>query len=154
MREQGSGRIINVSSIAGRIYTPLGGWYHATKYAVEGLSDSLRLELAPYGIDVIVIEPGPIKTEWNAIARDHLVQASRGGAYADRAERVRAGLARFDEGLLASSAGMVARKIVHAAVANTPKSRYPVGRGAGTAVRARKLLPDLALDAVLGRMFR
>ncbi len=70
MRAQGSGRIINISSIGGKFYEPLGAWYHATKFAVEGFSDSLRLELAPFGIDVVIIEPGPIKTEWNTSARD------------------------------------------------------------------------------------
>jgi NAD(P)-dependent dehydrogenase (short-subunit alcohol dehydrogenase family) len=63
MRKQRSGRIINVSSIGGKIYEPMGGWYHATKFAVEGLSDSLRLELAPFGIQVVVVEPGAIRTE-------------------------------------------------------------------------------------------
>ena len=81
MREQGSGRIINVSSIGGKFYEPLGAWYHATKFAVEGFSDSLRLELAPFGIHVVIIEPGPIITEWNTISRDSLTEVSRGGAY-------------------------------------------------------------------------
>ena len=69
MRALGRGRIINVSSIGGRIYEPIGSWYHATKFAVEGLSDSLRIELAPHGIDVVIIQPGPIRTEWNTISR-------------------------------------------------------------------------------------
>jgi NAD(P)-dependent dehydrogenase (short-subunit alcohol dehydrogenase family) len=63
MRAQRSGRIINISSIGGKFYEPFGGWYHATKFAVEGLSDSLRLELKPFGVDVVIIEPGPIITE-------------------------------------------------------------------------------------------
>ena len=78
MRAQGSGRIINLSSIGGKYYEPLGAWYHATKFAVEGFSDSLRLELAPYGIRVVIVEPGPIRTEWNTIARDGLVASSAG----------------------------------------------------------------------------
>ena len=76
MRAQRSGRIINLSSIGGKYYEPLGAWYHATKFAVEGFSDSLRLELAPYGIRVVIVEPGPIRTEWNTIARDGLVASS------------------------------------------------------------------------------
>src|SRR5512139_3357829 len=74
MREQGSGRIINISSIGGKFYEPFGAWYHATKFAVEGFSDSLRLELKPFGVDVVIIEPGPIITEWNEIARDSLLE--------------------------------------------------------------------------------
>ena len=88
MREQKSGRIINISSIGGKFYEPLGAWYHATKFAVEGFSDSLRLELAPFGIHVVIVEPGPIITEWNTLSRDSLVEASRGGAYEERAHRV------------------------------------------------------------------
>src|SRR6478672_3328346 len=87
MRAQGSGRIINISSIGGKFYEPFGAWYHATKFAVEGFSDSLRMELSPFGVQVVIIEPGPIVTEWNAISRDSLVEASRGGAYEGRAER-------------------------------------------------------------------
>jgi short-subunit dehydrogenase len=63
MRKQRTGRIINVSSIGGKLWSPLGGWYHASKFAVEGLSDVLRNELRPSGIEVIVIEPGGVKTE-------------------------------------------------------------------------------------------
>ena len=92
MRAQQSGRIINVSSVGGKFYEPLGAWYHATKFAVEGFSDSLRLELAPYGIRVVIVEPGPIRTEWNTISREHTWSSSRrygvrgpgrGGARAD-----------------------------------------------------------------------
>src|SRR5882757_6280672 len=76
MRAQRGGRIVNVSSIGGKIYTPLGGWYHATKFAVEGLSDSLRVELKPFGINVILIEPGSIRTEWGGIAAEGLLATS------------------------------------------------------------------------------
>jgi NAD(P)-dependent dehydrogenase (short-subunit alcohol dehydrogenase family) len=68
MRSRQAGRIVNISSIGGKIYEPLGAWYHATEFAVEGLSDSLRIELRPFGIDVVIIEPGPILSEWNTIA--------------------------------------------------------------------------------------
>ena len=75
MRSRRSGRIINISSMGGKIYEPLGSWYHATKFAVEGLSDSLRLELAPFGVDVVVVEPGAIKTEWAGISGANLSSA-------------------------------------------------------------------------------
>jgi NAD(P)-dependent dehydrogenase (short-subunit alcohol dehydrogenase family) len=153
MRAQGSGRIINISSIGGKIYEPLGGWYHATKFAVEGLSDSLRIELRPFGISVVLIEPGPIRTEWNAIARQNMAKTSAGGAYAGQA----AVMTRVFEGVDASGRAsrpiVVARKIVKAATASRPSARYPVGRGAGTIVRARKLLPDRAFDMIITRMF-
>ena len=88
MRTQGSGTIINISSIGGRMTTPLGGWYHATKYAVEALSDALRMELRPFGIDVVVIEPGCIRTAWWAIAADHLKATASGSAYTDQIRAV------------------------------------------------------------------
>ncbi len=153
MRAQGSGRIINISSIGGKIYEPLGAWYHATKFAVEGLSDSLRIELRPFGIDVVIIEPGPIRTEWNTIARDNLRATSAGTAYADRAVAVTHVLEQADRPSRSSGPDVVARKIAKAASTRHPKARYPVGRSAGTIVRARKVLPDRAMDAIIGRMF-
>src|SRR3954468_12188449 len=89
MRERGEGRIINVGSVGGKFYEPLGAWYHATKFAVEGFSDSLRIELAPHGIHVVIVEPGPIPTEWGDIAADSLLETSRGTAYEEQAEGVR-----------------------------------------------------------------
>lgn len=142
-------RIVNVSSIGGKFYEPLGAWYHATKFAVEGFSDSLRVELAPFGIDVIIIEPGPIRTEWNEISRESLTETSRGGAYEHQAEKVRKVMERGDRAPIGSRPDVVAKKIVSAVLANTPRARYPVGRGAGTVVRARRLLPDAAFDYVV-----
>src|SRR4029453_8989798 len=99
MRRQRSGRVINLSSIGGKIYDPLGGWYHATKFAVEGLSDSMRLELAPLGIHVVVIEPGAIATEWSGIAGQHLLATSGQGAYAEQAARMAAFLTADPQGM-------------------------------------------------------
>ncbi|WP_334122409.1 oxidoreductase [Glutamicibacter sp.] len=82
MRAQRSGTIVNNTSMGGKIYTPLGGWYHGTKFALEALSDCLRLEVAPFDIDVVVIEPGGIATEWGSIAAEHLDKAAGSGAYA------------------------------------------------------------------------
>lgn len=155
MRAQGSGRIINISSIGGKFYEPLGAWYHATKFAVEGFSDSLRIELAPHGIDVVIIEPGPIRTEWNEISRDSLLETSRGGPYEQQAERVHKVLHRADHStLMSSDPDTVAMKILKAAIANTPRARYPVGKGAGTILRARKLLPDAAFDYIVKGMYQ
>ncbi len=64
MRAQRTGAIVNITAIGGKIHEPLGSWYHATKFAGEGLSDCLRMELAPFGIDVVVVEPGAIRAEW------------------------------------------------------------------------------------------
>ncbi len=153
MRRQGSGRIINISSIGGKFYEPLGAWYHATKFAVEGFSDSLRIELSPFGIDVVMIEPGPILTEWNEISRESLTRTSEGGAYEEQAAKVRAVLERFDGEATASPPQAVAKKIVKAAVTRNPRARYPVGKGAGTILRTRKLLPDSAFDVIVKRTY-
>ncbi len=77
MRKQRSGKIINISSMGGRITTYFGAWYHATKYALEGFSDALRMEVKEFGIDVIVVEPGGIKTDWGSIAADHLADSAK-----------------------------------------------------------------------------
>jgi short-subunit dehydrogenase len=81
MRKKGSGKIINVSSMGGKIYTPLGAWYHATKHAIEGWSDCLRIELASLGIDVIIVEPGIIATDFGNVMLDPMLQRSGSGPY-------------------------------------------------------------------------
>ena len=85
MRAQREGYVVNISSIGGKIWEPLGSWYHATKFAVEGLSDSLRMELKPHGVHVVVIEPGAIATEWRGISAEHALGASGDGPYAAQA---------------------------------------------------------------------
>jgi NAD(P)-dependent dehydrogenase (short-subunit alcohol dehydrogenase family) len=153
MREQRSGRIINISSVGGRIYEPFGGWYHATKFAVEGLSDSLRLEVAPFGIKVVVIEPAGIRTEWSAIAADNLRKSSGGSAYADHAARAAAVLDMADRPAFTSPSEVVAKKIVKAATVRHPLTRYPTGRGAGSILFTRWLLPARLFDGVIKTAF-
>jgi NAD(P)-dependent dehydrogenase (short-subunit alcohol dehydrogenase family) len=152
MRAQKSGKIINVTSIGGKIWEPLGAWYHATKFAVEGLSDCLRVEAAPFGVDVIVIEPGAIRTEWAGIARDGLLQMSGGSAYAELAKRHARMLATADTSSLASPPEVVARTIVRAVTARRPKTRYATGGGARTILFLRKILPDRMFDRLIWRV--
>ncbi|WP_416954262.1 oxidoreductase [Nocardioides sp. T5] len=153
MRAQRSGRIINISSIGGKFYEPFGAWYHATKFAVEGFSDSLRMELRPFGIQVVLIEPGPIRTEWNEIARDSLLERSGDGPYASYARQAHDVMERFDEPSRASTPEEVADKIVKAALAKRPAARYPVGRGARMITTSRDLLPDRVFDEVVSRTY-
>ena len=158
MRDQHSagspgGRIINISSIGGKFYEPFGAWYHATKFAVEGFSDSLRMELKPFGIDVVLIEPGPIATEWNEIARDSLLERSGETAYAHYAKRAHRVLTEFDRPSRASKPETVARKIVRAATTRHPAARYPVGKGARAITLSRDLTPDRIYDQVVSRIF-
>jgi NAD(P)-dependent dehydrogenase (short-subunit alcohol dehydrogenase family) len=153
MRAQGSGRIVNVSSIGGKFYEPFGAWYHATKFAVEGFSDSLRMELKPFGIKVVIIEPGPIATEWNEIARDSLLERSGEGAYATYAKRAHRVLTNFDDPKRASKPETVAKKIRKAATVRRPAARYPVGRGARIITSSRDHTPDAIFDQVISRMY-
>ncbi|HEU5038951.1 MAG TPA: oxidoreductase [Nocardioides sp.] len=153
MRRNGGGRIINISSIGAVIYEPFGAWYHATKFAVEGFSDSLRVELAPFGIDVVIVRPAGIVTEWNTIARDSLRDTSRGGPYEQMADSAVRRLASVDNKLLSSGPRAVARTIVKAATASRPRTRYASGRGARLVPAVRRLLPDRAFDAVLRRAY-
>ncbi|WFE19899.1 oxidoreductase [Solwaraspora sp. WMMD937] len=152
MRRQGSGRIVNISSIGGKIHEPLGGWYHATKFAVEGLSDSMRMELAPLGIDVVVIQPGAIATEWPAIAGQHLLATSGRGPYADQAA-LGAAILAVEDGP-ASPPSVVADAVARAVRARRPRTRYPVGRAARVILAARRILPDRVFDRFVRTMLR
>lgn len=147
MRAQRSGKIINVSSIGGSFGEPHGAWYHATKFALEGWSDSLRMELKQFGIDVVVIKPGAIKTEWTEIARQNLLKTSGEGAYKDLAQKHANLFARAED--MGSDPIVIAKTIKEAVIAEKPKTRYVAGMGAKPILFLRKLLPDRAFDSVL-----
>lgn len=154
MRQSGSGRIINISSIGGKIFEPLGAWYHGTKFAVEGMSDSLRLELKPHGIDVVIIEPSGTDTEWGTIAGEGLMLASGEGPYREQAHVMAAALASTSGQVLSTPPRVVARAITRAATAKRPRTRYPVGRGAWSVLALRRVLPDRAFDTVLWNSYQ
>lgn len=158
MRRQRWGKIVNLSSMGGRLTFPGGGYYHATKYAVEALSDALRFEVRPFGVDVVLIEPGPIKTEFVGTAVDTIGTAGAdGGPYAEfnaaLAERVRSAyegsMARF-----AAEPDAVARKIERAITARRPRSRYLVTAAARILLSQRRLMPDRAWDAFMRTQFK
>ena len=153
MRERHRGRIINISSVGAVIYEPFGAWYHATKFAVEGFSDSLRVELRPYGIDVVIVRPAGIVTEWNKISRESLVESSHGGVYEERAASAARTLKRVDNRLLSSGPRAVAKAVTKAATAGHPRTRYPAGRGARTIPLVRQVLPDRVFDLILERAY-
>jgi len=151
MRRQGAGRIINVTSMGGKISTPFGAWYHGTKFALEGMSDALRVELKPFGIDVVVIEPGAIRTEWGGIAAEHLLETSGQGVYATAARKFAATLTSGMAHTRASDPSVIAAPILAAATARRPKARYVAGFGARPILVLRRILPDRAFDAVVVR---
>jgi len=149
MRAQRSGTIINISSMGGRLTTPLGGWYHATKYAVEALSDALRMETAPFGIDVVVIEPGGIRTEWSGIAADHLEETAEGSAYASQIKAVANSMRSESTNKRQSPPSVIADTVEKIVTARKPRTRYVVGFAAKPLVTLRRILPDRAFDRVI-----
>jgi short-subunit dehydrogenase len=155
MRERGAGTIINVSSMGGKLVAPLGGWYHASKYAVEAFSDALRMETAAFGIRVVIVEPGSIRTQWGTIAAEHVRSSTRLTPYEDMAARVAKSLAASAEPTTrtASDPDAVARTITRIAHTRRPRTRYRVGLGATPMVFLHWLLPDRAFDALVRRAF-
>jgi NAD(P)-dependent dehydrogenase (short-subunit alcohol dehydrogenase family) len=151
MRQHRRGTIVNISSIGGKLHEPLGSWYHATKFAVEGLSDCLRMELEPFGINVVVVEPGGVKSEWASIAREGLLRASGSGPYADQVRESFINTASGDFGAEPSTIGRV---VVRAVTSKRPRTRYVVGAAADMMLALRRLLPDRAFDRVLRFMQR
>lgn len=151
MRAQGAGRIINISSMGGKIYTPFGGWYHATKHALEGWSDCLRLEVEPLGIAVSIVEPGGIKTEWGSIAADNLELVSADGSYATAALEAAESMRSLYRGDRLSSPDVVAKAVLAAATAKRPRTRYAIGYMAKPSILMRRLLSDRAFDWIVQR---
>lgn len=153
MREQGAGKIVNISSVGGKLYTPLGSWYHATKHALEGWSDCLRIELKDFGIDVIVIEPGFIRTEFGKVSLGPMIERSGGTAYAGLVGRVRGMRDRIaNDDSLGSPPALVADTIAKALKARRPKTRYAAGKNARWMLFLRRLLSDRLFDRVIARM--
>jgi short-subunit dehydrogenase len=149
MREQRSGRIVNISSMGGKIYTPFGAWYHATKHALEGWSDSLRIELKPFGIDVVVVQPGGIQTEWGGIAMEHLQNTSGQGPYGDSVKKVISGMEKTANRL--THVDVLGREIAKAATDKNPRTRYVKGYMAKPAITMRKWFGDKFFDKMLAR---
>ena len=148
MRAHGSGRIINISSVAGRSVLYFGGWYHVSKYAVEALSDALRVELKPFGIDTVLIEPGGIRTQWGIIAAEHLKASSTGTAYEKDALGEAAIMKKAYSIKLLSEPHKVAKAIVRAVEARRPRARYICGFGARTLLFFHSVLPAKWWDAI------
>jgi NAD(P)-dependent dehydrogenase (short-subunit alcohol dehydrogenase family) len=150
MRSQNSGKIVNVSSIGGKLWEPFGSWYHAAKFALEGLSGCLRVELTPFGVDVIVIEPGPIRTEWNKIAQELLVAISGDGAYGPFARRHATAMGVANQ--FGSSPEAVAETIAHAIQARRSRPNYVVGGTARLTLLIHRLLSDRLFDRLTWRL--
>jgi NAD(P)-dependent dehydrogenase (short-subunit alcohol dehydrogenase family) len=151
MRKQKSGKIVNISSIGGKVATPMGGWFYASKFAVEGLSDSLRLEVRQFGIDVILIEPGGIKTEWTGIANDTMMKASGHSAYSRFAKAASKATSLEDK---LPEPAVIAALIKKTIESKKPKARYVKGFMAKPAILAKKLLSDAMFDKIILKQFK
>ena len=151
MRDQRSGTIVNVTSMGGKIYTPLGSWYHATKFALEAISDCLRMEVKPFGINVVVIEPGGIRTEWSGIAAEKVRAVSGTGPYAPQGNAVAQSLTSESTQRRSSPPELIAKTIAKAVTARRPKTRYAVGFGAKPMILTHHVLPDRQFDALIRR---
>lgn len=147
MRKQQFGKIVNISSIGGKFAMPFGGWYHASKFAIEGLSDSLRNEVKPFGIDVIVIEPGGIKSEWGGIAMDSLVKVSGETAYKGMVAKMDRSFKEANDKIPGPE--IIAELIKKAIEAKKPKARYAAGYMAKPLLLLRKLLSDNLMDKLI-----
>lgn len=153
MREQGWGRIVNVSSVGGKMTLPGGAYYHASKHAVESFSDALRFETAGFGVRVIVIQPGLIKTEFGNTVNANIERADA-GPYADFNEAVAKTVTGVYDGVFAKLGGAVGPEAVadvieRAITRDRPKTRYRITSGARFILTMRKLLPDRGYDAML-----
>lgn len=152
MRERGAGRIVNISSVCGKACLYFGGWYNVSKYAVEAFSDALRIEMQPFGVKVVLIEPGATRTGWGAITADNLEASTRGTAY-EAPALAEASMMRKTFGTkMFSHPSVVTRAICRAVSARRPRARYVVAAGSWTMVFWHAVLPTRWWDAVVRQL--
>ena len=152
MRGQHSGRIINISSVAGKAVILFGGWYNVSKYAVEAFSDALRMETKPFGIKVSIIEPSDIKTDWGLIAADNLEKSSHGSAYEADGKKMSRMLRWAYTSKILSPPQRVTSAIVRAVNARRPRIRYRAGMGATAMIASHAILPARWWDNIVARL--
>ncbi len=156
MREQRWGKIVNLSSMGGRLTFPGGGLYHSSKYALEALSDALRFEVRGFGVDVILIEPGLIVTNFGEVASAAAPVGGDGGNYAEfnrKVAEITEGAYKGPMAKLGSGPEAVAKAIERAITSKRPKARYPVTASARLMISQRKLTPDRMWDRMMRVQF-
>jgi NAD(P)-dependent dehydrogenase (short-subunit alcohol dehydrogenase family) len=149
MRARGAGTIINITSMGGKIYTVLGAWYHATKHALEGWSDCLRLETEPFGIRVVVIEPGLIETGFGDVASKGILERFGTGPYAKVAQSVATSMDRSYGRGQGTDPKVIADVVGDAVKSARPRTRYAAGKYAKMMIWVRKWLGDRAFDRLI-----
>jgi NAD(P)-dependent dehydrogenase (short-subunit alcohol dehydrogenase family) len=152
MRERGAGRIVNVSSLGGLFTLPLFGAYNATKHAVESMSDAMRIELRPFGIEVSLIEPGPIRTKFSTTSLKSVERYQDGSPYAPVLKRFADLTRRTDR--MAPGPRATSRAIHHAAASRWPRSRYKMTLSSRLTVAFLRAIPTRLSDAILRRVLR
>ena len=143
MRQARSGTIVNISSMGGRIWMPIGGWYHATKHAVEVLSDALRVETRPFGIHVVVVQPGAIQSEWAGISAENLLAHSQNTVYSSLVEPMARVLTHYTR---AASPDVVAKAVAKAVNCPKPRRRYATPLDAKLLIFLHRWLPEWAWE--------
>lgn len=147
MRKNSYGKIVNISSVGGKVGLPMGSWYHASKFAIEGMSDSLRNEVRQFGIDVIVIEPGGTKSEMIALGSEDLMQVSGNTVYKGMAHSIQKMYAEMEKNSVDPI--VIARLIKKGIEAKSPKTRYIGGAMAKPMLFLRKILSDKMFDKMV-----
>lgn len=154
MRRQKAGKVINISSIGGKIYSPLGAWYHATKHALEGWSDCLRIEVEQFGIDVVVNEPGAIRTEFGDVVLGPMLERSANGPYAKLARGMEKTMHYAENPNLSSDPKVITDKLLKAVRSRKPRTRYWAGRGSSIMLFMRRWFSDRCFDRAVSLMAR
>lgn len=149
MRMNGSGTIINISSMGGKVFTPLGAWYHATKHALEGWSDCLRIELQQFGINVVVIEPGAINTEFGDVMYDPMVERAAGTPYEKMSNQLSSTTKRMYDNGEGSSVDIISNLVVKAIESTKPKRRYVAGKFAKPMLFVRRWFGDAVYEKAI-----
>ncbi len=149
MRKQKSGLIINTSSVGGKVYFPMGAWYHASKHAVEGLSDCLRLELKPFGIDVVILEPGFIATEFGSVLLSNFKKISKDSAYSEMMNAIITNTKKTEAEGNNSQPTVIADAVSKIIKTKNPKTRYSVGKMAKPLIFLRNLVGDKMYDKMV-----
>jgi short-subunit dehydrogenase len=156
MRSAGTGRIINIGSMGGRITFPVGGYYHATKYAVEAITDALRNEVRAFGIKVVLVEPGLIRTQFGdtAMSSEAHVPTDHSPYAALLAASATSTTGGYDNPMLATGPETVAGTILKAVESRRPKSRYVVTPAARAMITARTFGGDRVWDTIVRQQFK
>ncbi|MGL5635224.1 MAG: oxidoreductase [Sarcina sp.] len=148
MRRQKSGLIVNISSVVGKVALPFMGWYSASKHAVEGLSDAMRLELEPFGIKVVIVEPGVVRTGFDSIVADNFNE-NENEAYQEASNSFKNSFIKMYANPKAPDSEVVADELVKIVNSPNPKIRYRPTKDAKLNLKVRKIVSDKTFDKLL-----